>query len=175
MPVGRTTTRSEVRALAMVAIALAVIVGGIAVFVTVLARQGDVEIRLGDDRFDAGNAVDIADEIADNGPILWSDPSGGSRDLVVNHVGDSPETGWIAFDARRPGDPRDCQVVWNQSAGLFGYSCDPTVTFSPQGSGLTQFPVEITEGHIIVDLNASQRASTTTVAATTSSVVISGS
>ncbi len=159
----------------MVAIALAVIVGGIAVFVTVLTRQTDVEIRLGDDRFNAGNAADIADEIADNGPILWSDLSGGSRDLMVNHVGDSPETGWIAFDARRPGDRRDCQVVWNHSAGLFDYSCDPTVTFSPQGSGLTQFPVEIIEGRIIVDLNASQRASTTTVAPTTSSVVISGS
>ena len=43
----------------MVAIALAVIVGGIAVFVTVLARQGDVEIRLGDDRFDAGIPIHL--------------------------------------------------------------------------------------------------------------------
>lgn len=175
MPVGRTTTRSEVRAIAMVAIALLMIVGGIAFFVNALAQRGDVQIRLGDDFFNAGDAEDISDDIKDRGPILFSDLAGGSRDIVVNHLSDDPEQGWVAFEARRPGDSRDCQVTWNAATEMFDYSCGEGVTFPPDGEGLNQLPVEITDGRIVVDINASQRASTTTAAAPTSSVVISGS
>lgn len=159
----------------MVVIALAVIVGGIAFFVNTLAKKGDVQIRLGDDYFNAGDASDIADDIADRGPILWSDLAGGSRDIVINHSGDDPEVGWVAFEARRPGDPRDCQVSWNAGKDLFDYTCDPTLSFPPDGAGLQALPVQITDGRIIVDINAAQRASTTTVPTTSSSVVISGS
>ena len=101
MPVGRTTTRSEVRAIAMVAAALLVIVGGIALFLNVVASRGDVQIRLGDDYFNAGDAADIADDIRDRGPVLFSDLAGGSRDIVVNHLGDTADEGWVAFEARR--------------------------------------------------------------------------
>jgi hypothetical protein len=174
MPVGRTTTRSEIRAIAMVAFGLAVIVGGVAFFLTAVANRGDVEVRLGDDYFDAGDAVDIADEVGDNGPILWSDVAGGSRDIVVNHLSEDPLSGWVAFEARRPGDDRQCQVVWNDGRGLFDYSCDESVTFPPDGRGLAQLPVEVTDGHVIVDINAAQRASTTTELEVTSTVVRSG-
>lgn len=175
MPVGRTTTSSEIRAIVMVIVGLAIIVGGVAFFVNAVANRGDVQVRLGDEFFDAGDAVDIADEIADNGPILYSDVAGGSRDLVLNHLSDDPEDGWVAFEARRPGDDRDCAVTWNADAARFDYSCDEGTTFPPDGAGLAQFPVTVTDGDIIVDINASQRASTTTSASTTSSVVISGS
>ncbi|MGD9751044.1 MAG: hypothetical protein AB7W59_08620 [Acidimicrobiia bacterium] len=174
MPVGRTTTSSEIRAIVMVVIGLAIIVGGVAFFVNALASRGDVQVRLGDEVFDAGNAADIADEIADNGPILYSDVAGGSRDLVLNHLSDDPEQGWVAFEARRPGDDRDCSVVWNADAELFDYSCDSSLRFPPDGEGLAQFPATVTDGDIIIDINAAQRESTTTTAST-SSVVISGS
>ncbi len=174
MPVGRTTTSSEIRAIVMVVIGLAIIVGGVAFFVKALANNGDVQVRLGDEFFDAGNAADIADEIGDNGPILYSDVAGGSRDLVLNHLSDDPEQGWVAFEARRPGDDRDCSVSWDAEATRFDYSCDEQVTFPPDGAGLAQFPVSITDGNIIVDINAAQRASTTTAAASTSTVVRSG-
>ncbi len=158
----------------MVVIALLVLLGGVAAFLTLLASRSDVQIRLGDDYFDAGNAVDIADEIADNGPALFSDTAGGSRDLIINHLGEDPEAGWVAFDARLPGDPRNCQLQWVASAKQFGYSCDAEVTFPPTGDGLTQYPVSIVQGHIVIDINAAQRGSTTTSSETESSVVISG-
>lgn len=90
----------------MVAVALVTIVAGVVFFVSVLSNRGDVQVRLGDDYFNAGDARDISDDIRDRGPILWSDLAGGSRDIVVNHLGDDPETGWVAFEARQPGDPR---------------------------------------------------------------------
>jgi hypothetical protein len=172
MPVGRTTTRSEVRAIAMVAIALLAILGGIAFFVGAVAQRGDVQVRLGDDYFNAGDAQAISRDIAERGPVLFSDVAGGSRDIIVNHLGDDPEQGWVAFEARRPGDDRDCYASWNATTGLFGYSCDPSVTFPPDGEGLTQLPVDVSNGRIVIDINAARRASTTT---TSSTVVISGS
>lgn len=175
MPVGRTTTRSELRAIAMVVVGLAIIVGGVAFFLNAVAKRGDVQVRLGDDYFNAGDASDIADEIGERGPILWSDVAGGSRDIVINHDGEDPERGWVAFEARRPGDDRECQVAWNADAALFDYTCEEGVTFPADGTGLAQLPVQITDGRIIVDINAAARASTTTVPPTTSSVVISGS
>lgn len=174
MPVGRTTTRSEVRAIAMVAAALLVIVGGIALFLNVVASRGDVQIRLGDDYFNAGDAADIADDIRDRGPVLFSDLAGGSRDIVVNHLGDTADEGWVAFEARRAGDPRDCQVSWNAERSLFEYSCDDTVTFPPDGTGLEQLSVAVTDGRIVVDINAAQRGSTTVPETSGSTIVISG-
>ncbi len=172
MPVGRTTTASEIRAIAMVLVGLAIIIGGVAFFLNAVASRGDVQVRLGDDYFDAGDAVDIADEIGDNGPILFSDVAGGARDLYVNHLAADPEQGWVSFEARRPGDPRDCFVSWNATAAHFDYSCDDAVTYPADGTGLNQYPVQITDGHIIVDINAAKRSTTTVDPAST--VVRSG-
>lgn len=158
----------------MVAVALLVIVGGIAFFVSTLARRGDVQVRLGDDYFNAGDASDIADDIADRGPILFSDLAGGSRDMVLNHLSDEPEEGWVAFEARLPGDDRSCQVTWVADAGHFTYTCDESLTFPPDGTGLAALPVSITNGRIIVDINAAQRTSTTS-GPPQSTVVVSGS
>ena len=159
----------------MVGIALLTIVAGIAFFVNAVANRGDVQVRLGDDFFNAGDAADISDDIKDRGPILWSDLAGGSRDIVINHLATDPEQGWVAFEARKPGDPRECQISWNAGENRFDYTCDEDTTFPPDGQGLTQFPVEITDGRIIVDINAEQRGSTTTEPKVTSTVVISGS
>lgn len=175
MPVGRRTSRNEVRAIAMVAASLLLILGGIIAFVTFLSARGDVQVRLGDDRFNAGDARDIADDVADRGPILFSDVAGGRRDIVVNHLSADPLEGWVAFDARLPGDDRSCQVNWQPDRGAFAYSCDPALSFPPDGEGLASYPVVVVDGRIIVDINAATRESTTTVVAPTSSVVISGS
>lgn len=175
MPVGRTTTRSEVRAIVMVVVGLGIIVGGTAFFLNAVSNRADVQVRLGDDYFNAGDAADISDEIGDRGPILWSDIASGNRDIVINHLGDDPEVGWVAFEARRPGDERHCQVSWNAGAGHFDYTCEEGLTFPPDGTGLAQLPVQVTDGRIIVDINAAARGSTTTVPEPTSTVVISGS
>ncbi|MEZ5233317.1 MAG: hypothetical protein R2749_11500 [Acidimicrobiales bacterium] len=174
MPVGRTTTSSEIRAIVMVVIGLAIIVGGVAFFVNALASRGDVQVRLGDEVFDAGNAADIADEIADNGPILYRRrPAAAGTWCSTTSATIPSRAGWPSRP-RRPGDDRDCSVVWNADAALFDYSCDSSLRFPPDGEGLAQFPATVTDGDIIIDINAAQRESTTTTAST-SSVVISGS
>ncbi len=158
----------------MVAVALLVIVGGIALFFKLVASRDDVQIRLGDDYFNAGEAADMAEDVRDRGPILFSDLAGGSRDIVVQHLGQDPAQGWLAFEARRPGDPRNCQVSWSAARNLFEYSCAASLTFPADGTGLGQLPVAITAGRIIVDINAAQRGSSTTPSTTASSVVLSG-
>lgn len=157
----------------MVIGALVLIVAGVVFFLTVIAQNGKVQVRLGDDRFDAGKATEMAKLIAKDGPVKYADASGRQRDIMVNHVGPSPEEGWIAFEIRRPGDARTCQIDWSSERQLFTYSCDPNVTFPPDGAGLQPFPVEVISGNVIVDLNAEARA-TTSASTTAPTFVITG-
>lgn len=162
----------------MVVMALVVLVGGVLLFLNLVSnRSGDVTIRLGDERFDAGRVDRIAAEIDDRGPILYSDVAGGTRDMLLNHLSEDPQSGWVAFEARRPGAERDCALRWDPDRQVFAESsaCGGA-TFPPDGSGLQQYPVEVIDGNIVVDLNAEARATTTTRpgATTSSSVVVSG-
>jgi hypothetical protein len=130
--------------------------------------DGDVEIRLGDERFDAGPAEVMAREIAESGPILYSDVSGGERDILLGHDGADPGSGWVAFAARGPGSERDCYLEWMPDTEILVDTCTGE-RYPPDGSGLTQYPVEVVDGNVIVDLNADQRppaASTTTTGST---------
>jgi hypothetical protein len=170
LPVGRTTTGSELKALFIVLGSLLAIIAGVVFFLTAIVHNGKVQVRLGDDRFDAGLAKEMAKAIDKGGPFKYSDASGRQRDIVINHLQPDPLTGWVAFGLRRPGDSRDCQVEWRADAAHFAYPCEPSLTFPANGEGLEQYPVEVVSGRIIVDLNAASRVSTTT----SSSVVISG-
>ena len=96
---------------------IAVVLGGGVLFLA--SRGGDVEIQLGDTDFDAGQIGRISEEIDDRGPILYSDVAGRSRDIILQHLGDDPEAGWFAFDARPIGEPRDCFFQWNEEADRF--------------------------------------------------------
>ena len=92
---GGHTGRAVSVAILGVAIAL-----GTAFGVATLASQGDVEVRLGDDRFDAGRTENLAEIIAEDGqPILFPDPANFSRAIYVDHVGDDPDAGWLALSA----------------------------------------------------------------------------
>lgn len=176
MPVGRTSTRRELTA---VGLALGGVLAAVAVAILLLrlARGGDVEVRLGSDTFDAGRAERIAAEVADRGPALYSDVAGGSRDLVVNHLGADPATGWVAFSAREPGAARDCYVEWQAAAATFVDRCSGRA-YPPDGDGLEQFPVSVVDGAVVVDINraAERRAEREAERdrATTSSIVESG-
>ena len=119
MPVARgpqMNARSAVL-VGLTGVMIAVVLGGGVQF---LANQGgDVEIRLGDTDFNAGQIGRISEEIDDRGPILYSDVAGRPRDIILQHLGDDPEAGWFAFNARPAGEPRDCFFQWNESAGRF--------------------------------------------------------
>jgi hypothetical protein len=149
-PVAR-SQRHAGRALVVAGVAVVLLIG-VALAVALLAERGTVEVRLGDDTFDAGGAERIAAEIAERGPVRYSDVSGGDRDIWVQHLGDDPETGWYAFDLRPPGTPRDCVAEWEADAEVFVASCSDE-EFPADGDGLPQYPVTVEDGRVDIDLN----------------------
>ena len=141
----------------MTGVAIALLLGAMVVWVA--GRGGTVQVQLGDTEFDAGFIGRQSEEIDARGPILYADAgSGGDRDLIVQHIGDDPELGWLAFSARRVGDPRDCFAEWDQTSQTFSLVsttdqvCD-NVSFTDVGCGLFQYPAEIIDGKVIVFLN----------------------
>jgi hypothetical protein len=141
-----------------------VALGGLAAlltFVFLVTRLGslgnggtEIPIQLGEPVFVPGQAVELASVIDDEGPILLPDASGGSRDIVVNHLGDGPEEGWVAFAARDLTAPRDCFVEWWPDDEVFLDSCSGT-RYPPDGVGLQRYGTLIDEdGNLVIDLNA---------------------
>ena len=135
---------------------------GIAWLVAQAASRGDVEIRLGDDRFDAGQVESIADAIDDEEglPVLVPDLVGGQRNLYVQHLADDADEGWVAFGAFDPDDP-SCAVQIDRDAKVLVNACDPDVTYPLDGTGLRYYPTSVEDGRLFVDIN---ELSTTTTA-----------
>ncbi len=138
-----------------------------------LASQGKVDVRLGSDTFAQQDAEDAAERFAEGGPILYADTAGGDRDIVLLHTGDDPASGWIAVAARPPGASRECTVqvpsrspgeplVLLDPSGEVSGDCDGR-EFPPDGEGLPSYPVTVdADGKLDVDLNAEDRATSTT-------------
>jgi hypothetical protein len=119
-------------------------------------------VKLGSDTYDAGSATARAENISDGGPLLFSDVSSGNRDIYLQHIGDDVTTGWYAFDARRPGQARNCTLSWQASLSNFQDPCDGA-TIAADGTGLLSYPVTITDkGKVIVDLRGDAVETTTT-------------
>jgi hypothetical protein len=126
---------------------------------------GDVEVQLGDTDFDAGQIWRISEEINDRGPILYSDVAGRSRDIILQHLGADPETGWLAFAARPLGEPRDCFFQWSTDAARFdliGATDDAEcgdVTMDAEGTlstgdTIVSYPITIDDkNNVRVDIN----------------------
>ena len=140
---------------AVVIAIVAVVLGlGAGWLVLQLASSGNTDVRLGDDEFNAGYTDVLARAIddGDGQPLGFNDVSGGSRDIYVQHLGNSQNEGWTAFEVRVPGT-EDCIAEWDADTGAFRSSCDDTVTFPADGEGLTQYPVEVTaDERLVVDL-----------------------
>lgn len=141
----------------------ALLVGLIGVLIAVLLgigvlwladSGGNVEVNIGDTDFRDLDAARISAEIADRGPILFSDVAGGDRDIILQHLGSDPGTRWLAFDARRPADARDCFFRWRDGSSTFVNTCDDTDVVDESGTGLDQYPVEVIDGEVRVDINA---------------------
>jgi hypothetical protein len=134
-----------------------------------LTETGSIRVGGGSGPLDLGNARVKADLIARDGPFTFADPTGGSRDIIIQHRGDDPLTGWLAFDARRPGTARDCTLRWDTRVLAFTDPCGgPTV---PAGGGdLPHYPVEVNgEEQLSVRLVAPATAPSTTILVTGSS------
>ena len=133
------------------------------------ASENPEKANLGDPVFQVGRAERLAREIDDAGPFLFQDPlaRGGGRNLYVQHLGDDPDEGWLAVEARRPDRP-DCVVQWDREAAAF-VDCDGT-RIPPDGEGLTTYEGTVAGGQVSVDLRTrGAGAATTTLPGTSTS------
>jgi hypothetical protein len=122
------------------------------VFVLRLSAQPGAKVKLGSDVFPAGRARDLAARIrADRAPLLFP-ALVKERDIYLQHRGGDPLQGWAAFDARPPGSPRRCNLVWQRDRELFTDPCGGG-TFPADGAGLPAHTVVIdAKGKLAVDL-----------------------
>lgn len=168
------SNRSAAVAVLGLTLGIAAVLGLFVIAIPSLTEDGKVQVRVGDDRFQAGPAESRAASIDRDGPILFSDVAGGQRDIYLQHLGDDPDQGWLAFDARRPDQPRDCTLVWIVDGQVFEDSCDGTIV-TADGEGLAHYPAEVDQGAVLVDLNAAQRADEASTTTTSSTLLITGS
>lgn len=146
------TSRSVVLAVAGIVVGIVLVLGLFVVAIPSLTESGKVEVKLGSDTYDAGSASARSRNIADGGPLLFSDVSSGKRDIYLQHIGDDISKGWYAFDARRAGQPRDCTLSWQPAESNFRDPCDGTIV-PADGTGVSAYAVTITDkGKVIVDL-----------------------
>lgn len=168
MPVEQRSRSSQVTSI-LIAMAVVVVAVGATWGLLRLAGGGDgpLRVNMGDETFDAGQSKRLATQIAEDGPVLYSDVSGRGqrRPIWVNHFGEDPATQWYVFTAIPPGAPEGCFLAWNAEDNLFdvrrpdpedllapGDLCDDQ-TFSVTGDGLEQFPWRIDdEDNLIIDL-----------------------
>lgn len=155
MPVqsrAKRTPRSIILGVAGIAVGVILVLVLFVVAIPSLTESGRVEVRLGSDTYDAGAASARARNIADDGPLLFSDVSSGNRDIWLQHLGDDESTGWSAFDARRPGTGRECTLEWRSGSRDFRDPCDGTI-ITADGAGLLSYEVTVTDkGKVVVDL-----------------------
>ncbi len=153
MPVASGPKITPLRAVLYTLVSLGIGVG-LVFGVVSLAGSDSIDVKLGDDDFNAGNAVELAAEIAERGPIPWAPLSRG-RSIWINHIGADVEQGWFAFDVQAAGAASDCVVDWDSERRLFTDTCNPDLVYSATGDGLTQFGAFVNDnGNLIVDVNA---------------------
>jgi hypothetical protein len=177
-PVRQTNPRTVVIAVATFALGAIAVLVVFLVAVNKTSGSGSIQVNLGDETFNAGDAESRAQTIADGGPILFSDVAGGQRDIFLQHQGGDVKTGWLAFDVRTPGQARDCMLQWDNTAKAFHDSCGGA-TFPADGGPLPHYPATVNDdGDVIVDLNPDKKRPTTTTAppetSTTSTIKITG-
>lgn len=121
-----------------------------------LSSSGQVDVRLGDDVFRAGQVERLAANIARDGPVAIPDASPDrARDIYLQHLGETPEVGWLAFSAQAPGAERSCLLQWVPADREFVDPCSGQ-RFGARGDGLTQYPTTVAEGVLSVDLRTPQ-------------------
>ena len=151
--------RTYTLALGGVLVALGLAVALFVFAIPSITSHNQTVLHLGSADFDAGSAKDRAADIARSGPILLPDPSGGSRDIYLQHLGSEVGRGWLAFDSRKAGEGRQCTLRWEAASGHFVDPCGGAVV-SATGAGLVHYRVTVTkDGRVVVDLNPNDETS----------------
>lgn len=151
------------------AIVLAICVAGAVLALS--AANEDIDVNLGTDEFEIPQVDSRAELVADQGALRFADPTGGSRPIIVNHVGDDAETGWVAVLAIAPGTD-SCIVDWDNDDGLFR-DCEGE-TYPPDGEGLDQFDTRVEDNTLFVDLGRGRDDEQAPATAPDDSIVITG-
>jgi hypothetical protein len=110
-------------------------------------------VDLGTSAFAFGPAEDLAATIAEAGPLSFQDLARGDRDIHLQHLGDDPNRGWLAFSVRATDADRSCFAQWQPDSRTFVDSCDGT-EYPEDGEGLTRYPVSVVAGDVILNLSA---------------------
>lgn len=151
--------------------ALLVLLGavvGVGAIMFLILRQGSLIADTGGETFGAGGVATLGQaeelaELADSGPIFLPDVASRDRDIYLQHLSEDSTKGWLAFAARPLAASRDCTLEWDQDESDFVDPCDGA-RFDEAGSGLAQYPVTVdADGLLSVDINALDRATSTTV------------
>jgi hypothetical protein len=163
-------TRGHAGKALLIASVSVVLLLGLALLVALGASRGDVDVHLGDDRFDAGKASHIADSIDDEHglPLLYADLVNRGRPLFVQHLSTADDKGWVAFGAFVPEDPR-CTIDIDREAKVLRDHCHRSRTFPLDGTGLRHYPVTVEDGRLYVDINEQSTTSTTSAPPSTTS------
>ena len=77
---------------------------------------------------------------------------GGDRNIYVQHLGDDPQVGWVAFGAFDPDDP-SCAVVIDRDAKSLVNACDETSPTRSTAPGLRYYPTQVEGNRLYVDIN----------------------
>lgn len=126
-----------------------------------LASSGAVKNQLGESTFVAGRTRDYAPQIKRNGPLLFNDLSGGSRQVFLQHLGGDRKLGWIAIQAHIDGEPKTCVLQWNQGDRRFHDPCGAT-SYPADGTGLVRYRVTVRPSdRLDIDLRTPLPADTT--------------
>jgi hypothetical protein len=155
-PARRPTDRGAPATIVAAAVAVAVAAGMVWLVVR-FASQNPDKANLGDPVFQVGRASRLAEEVDDRGPFLFQDPlsAGRGRNLYIQHLGDDPDEGWSAIEARLPDDPA-CAVEWDRARGEFVDCRDGR--HPADGGGLTTYRGTVDDGQVSVDLRTGSGA-----------------
>ena len=123
-------------------------------WVVQFAAENPDKANLGSRAFTVGRADRLAKEVDDRGPFLFQDPlsAGTGRNLYIQHLGDDPDTGWSAIEARLPDDP-GCAVQWDLRQERF-IDCREG-EHPPDGEGLRTYAGTVEDNQVVIDLRTS--------------------
>jgi hypothetical protein len=153
MTANRVPTRRD-KARSWIAIAILAVVAAVLllVFVLRLSHTTGAKTQLGDSVFTVGRATTFAPKVDRGGPLLFPDLRTHSRllNVYVQHVGPTPTTGWMAFDAHTT--DAACLITLDRRT-LALRDCHGR-TYPRDGGDLVHYKVTVrTDGKVVVDLS----------------------
>lgn len=101
-----------------------------AVYIT---NHRDVKTESGAGTFVVGSVVDVAESVAQDGPVMYPDlrDSNGTRSIVIEHFGDEPTKGWQVYFAYPADKDPTCLVTQIKRTHTF-VDCDGRTVNSDQ-------------------------------------------